>query len=208
MRSRALPEKKRAYHHGDLARALVAAAVALLDKHGPDALTLREVAASVGVTHAAAYRHFEDKNALLAAIAEEGFRDLAKTVEQAVTRAPAADPLERMRAFADAYIGFAWDRRAQYGVMFGPRLNEDGRFPSLEEAIAAVVAIGAKEIHAGQERGVIRPGRTRDIGMSIWVFAHGYAELVHRRRVKVKNRAVALEYFQLLFDPVLRGLRP
>ena len=56
--------KKRAYHHGDLARSLVAAAVTLIGEKGPDSLTLREVSAAVGVSHGAAYRHFADKQAL------------------------------------------------------------------------------------------------------------------------------------------------
>lgn len=197
--------KRGSYHHGDLARALEEAAITLLEERGPEGLTLREVAAAVGVTHAAAYRHFEDKTALLAAVAEQGFRALALALAAAVAREH-GDAVARLRAFGEAYVAFALDHPAQYGVMFGPRLNESGRFPSLEDAIGEVVTIVARDIKDGQAAGRIRPGRKRDIGMSIWIFSHGYAELVHRRRVKVKNRAVALEYFQTLFAPVLRGL--
>jgi len=197
--------KKRAYHHGDLPRALAEAATRLLAERGPDKLSLREVAASVGVTHSAAYRHFEDKTALFAAIAEVGYLELAAALRTAIEGA-SADPLARLSAFGDAYVTFAIDHPARYSVMCGPRLNEHGRFPSLEEAISAVITIVTNEIRTGQEQGVLRPGRTRDIGISIWVFAHGYVELVHRRRVKVKNREVAVEYFRTLFAPTLRGL--
>jgi len=200
-------EKKRAYHHGDLARALTEAATTLVEERGPDGLTLREVAAAVGVTHTAAYRHFEDKTALLASIADAGFRELAARLDAAVAIA-AGDAIERLRAFGEAYVAFAMDHPAQYGVMFGPRLNESGRFPALEESIGAVVMALVREIDAGQKAGVVRAGRKRDVGMSIWVFSHGYCELVHRRRVKVKNRAVAIEYFHTLYAPLLAGLRP
>jgi len=69
----ALEKKRGRYHHGDLRRALLDAALELLAREGASALTLREVARRAGVTHAAPYRHFTDKQALLAAVAEEGF---------------------------------------------------------------------------------------------------------------------------------------
>src|SRR5215212_5774767 len=68
--------KKRAYHHGDLRRALLAEAVRIIAKKGVDALTLRSVGARLGVSRTALYRHFADKSALLAAVASEGFRML------------------------------------------------------------------------------------------------------------------------------------
>lgn len=199
------PQKKLSYHHGDLKRALLVAAVPLLEAKGAEGLTLREVAAAVGVTHAAAYRHFEDKTALLAEIAESGFRDLARRLSRSVARAN-SDAASKMRGFAEAYVAFAMARPAVYGVMFGPRLNESGRFPSLEEAITELVTILVAEIKRGQLEGAIRPGRKRDIGLSIWVFAHGYVELVQRRRIKVKNAVLAQTYFDTLFEPLVRGL--
>jgi len=180
------------------------AALELIEEKGVEGFTLREAAAAIGVTHAAAYRHFEDKTALLAAIAERGFRDLAASLAAGIT---SNDSIGRVRDFACAYVAFALDRHAEYRVMFGPRLNETGRFPALEEAISQGITIVADEIKRGQIAGAIRAGRTRDIGLSIWVFSHGYVELVHHRRVKTKNRAIALEYFETLIDPLLQGLR-
>jgi AcrR family transcriptional regulator len=183
----------------------VAAAVPLLETHGSDGLTLRQVAAAVGVTHAAAYRHFDDKTALLAAIAESGFRDLAARLARGVAAANDDAPA-KMRVFAHTYVEFGLERPAVYGVMFGPRLNQSGRFPSLEQAIGEVVMIIVAEIKKGQLAGAIRPGRKRDIALSIWVFAHGYVELVNRERVKVKSASVAQSYLDTLFEPVMRGL--
>jgi len=207
MTARNAAQKKRGYHHGDLGRALVAAAVELIRDRGPEAFTLREVANAVGVTHGAAYRHFEDKTALLAAVAEDGFRALGAHVGRAVASDPRG-PRERLRSIATAYVEFAMDRPAHYRVMSGPRLNEDGRFPSLEAAIDEAFAFVIEEIRRGQAEGVFRREPARDLALGVWVMAHGYVELVFRRRLKVKSPKVAVEYFEKLFTPYLDGLAP
>jgi AcrR family transcriptional regulator len=207
---RASPEKagakKRAYHHGDLARALVTAALEIIGKRGPEAFTLREVAAAVGVTHGAAYRHFADKEALLAAVAEEGYRGLAQKLASAANAA-ITEPTARVRALGAAYVAFAMARPAHYRVMWGPRVNEDGRFPSLEAAIAEAFALVIAEFERGQAKGAFRDDEpARDLSIAFWVAAHGYIELVLRRRLKVKSEAVAVAYFGRLLTPFLDGL--
>lgn len=197
--------KKRAYHHGDLARALLGAALDLIAKHGPEAFTLREAAAAVGVTHGAAYRHFADKEALLAAVAEEGYRALGQKLAGAANTA-VSDPRARVQALAAAYVEFAMARRAQYRVMWGPRVNEDGRFPSLEVAISDAFALVIAEFERGQAAGAFRLDPPRDLAVAFWVAAHGYVELVLRRRLKVKSEAVAVAYFDKLLVPFLDGL--
>lgn len=198
--------KKRAYHHGDLARALVTAALEIIGKRGPEAFTLREVAAAVGVTHGAAYRHFADKEALLAAVAEEGYRSLAQKLASAAN-AKIVEPTARIRALAAAYVEFTMARPAHYRVMWGPRVNEDGRFPSLEAAISESFALVIAEFERGQANGAFRDDEpARDLAIAFWVAAHGYVELVLRRRLKVKSEAVAVAYFQKLLTPFLDGL--
>jgi AcrR family transcriptional regulator len=200
--------KKLSYHHGDLPRALVGAALELISTRGPEAFTLREVAAAVGVTHGAAYRHFEDKTALLAAVSEEGYRALSATLAQVAAK-PASDARARLRALAAAYVAFAVERPAHYRVMAGPRLNEDGRFPSLEAAISQAVDVVYAEMKRAQEEGAIRKAPpARELAIAMWVTAHGYVELVARRRIKVKSPRVALEYFDTLFELFLDGLTP
>src|SRR5262245_40005842 len=80
--------KKGRYHHGDLRRALLEAALELIRAEGQAVLTLREVARRAGVTHAAPYRHFKNKEALLAAVAEEGFRDMTQRMRDEMERKP------------------------------------------------------------------------------------------------------------------------
>jgi AcrR family transcriptional regulator len=198
--------KKQSYHHGDLPRALVGAALALIETRGPEAFTLREAAASVGVTHGAAYRHFEDKTALLAAVSQEGYRALAVRLAEVAAKAE-SDPRSRIRALASAYVDFAVERPAHYRVMWGARLNEDGRFPALEAAIRDAFDVVVSEMQRGQDVGVFRETpAARELAIGMWVAAHGYVELVARRRIKVKSQRVAIEYFQTLFEPFLDGL--
>jgi AcrR family transcriptional regulator len=169
--------------------------------------TLREVAAAVGVTHGAAYRHFADKTALLAAVSEDGYRALAARLTEAATTA-SSDPIARLRLLASEYVAFAVERPAHIRVMHGPRLNEDGRFPSLEAAIGSAFSVVYTELKHGQEAGVFRDSPpARDLALGVWVTTHGYVELVARRRLKVKSPRVAVEFFGTLFDVYLDGLR-
>ena len=204
----AVPKKKprrKTYHHGDLPRALVAAAVEIIERHGPESITLREVAASVGVTHGAAYRHFEDKTALLAAVAEEGYRKLNERLRVASANDPRG-PRARLESLAATYVAFAMDHPAHYRVMSGPRLNEEGRFPSLEEAIQDAFQFLTAEIVRGQEEGVFRHGIPRDLAVAFWVAGHGFADLVLHRRLRVKSPSAAVDYFNRLIGPLLDGL--
>src|SRR5688572_18844777 len=93
----AMATKKRKYHHGDVPRALVASAVEIIERDGPDALTVREAVKAVGVTHGAAYRHFKDKTELLAAVAEQAYRDLRGKLLVAANQ-PAQSPRARLRS--------------------------------------------------------------------------------------------------------------
>jgi AcrR family transcriptional regulator len=113
----------RPYHHGDLRRALLDSALALIDAQGVEALTLRAVAGRVGVTHAAPYRHFVDKGDLLAAVAGEGFKLLSERTEIA-RDAAGPGPVGRLLAIGVAYVRFALDHPAHYRVMFGRGLAD------------------------------------------------------------------------------------
>ena len=197
------------YHHGDLANALVTAAVGLIAEKGLDALTLREVARLVGVTHSAAYRHFADKTGLLAAISEDGYRALSTRLAKVEVDAPdAGDPIARVRALACAYVAFALERPAHYRVMHGMRLNEDGRFPSLEASIAQSLSYLFGALEDGQRVGAVRAApAARELAFGSLIAAHGFVELVARRRLKVRSTPTAVAYFATLFEPYLDGLR-
>src|SRR5688500_15183052 len=133
--------RKRGYHHGDLRQALLDAALPLLRKGGPDALTLRAVARAAGVSQTAPYRHFTDRSALVSAVAEDGFQRLQGRLIAAAT-APArtlgkAPETARggLQAIALAYVRFALEHPAEYRVMFGGELPEAAEKGSARQAV-------------------------------------------------------------------------
>ena len=174
---------------------------------GAEVFTLREAARVVGVDHAAVYRHFEDKRALLAAVAEEGFVALAARIRTMTATMPEANVLERLRALGAAYVGFALENPAHYQVMLGPRLNEDGRFPTLETAIEGAVTLLLEEVRRGRRLGILRNARTRDMAMTVWTAAHGYASLALLGRIKHGDPGKVAAYLDVVVEPVLAGLR-
>lgn len=120
------------YHHGALREALVEAAARLAAERGAGALSLREVARRAGVSQAAPYHYFADKSALLAAVAEEGFRLFDQVQAAAYAQAP-DEPVERLQALGASYVRFALDRPHFFKVMFRPHLVEHAKYPALFE---------------------------------------------------------------------------
>ena len=108
--------ESRAYHHKDLKNALINAALAVVERDGSEAVSLRELAAQVGVSRAAPYRHFADRDALLAAVAARGFEDLCAIYMAAL--AGSGTGRERLRAALVAYLDFARRRQGLHALMF------------------------------------------------------------------------------------------
>ena len=118
-----------------LPNALRAAARAILDEAGPDAVCLREAARRVGMSATAAYRHSANKEELLASVAAEGFKELAAAMETGATE---SDPLDRVGL---AYFDFALQKRDLFRLMFGPILVKRARYPELDDAASAVFGL-------------------------------------------------------------------
>src|SRR5829696_7548039 len=135
--SRPAPSSEsRPYHHGDLRGALVRSALELLRTQGPEALTLRGVARAAGVSQAAPYRHFSDRRALVAAVAEEGFRRLHAAMLEAYRANPGP---QGFRQIAFAYVHFARSSPAEYRIMFGPEVARQDDLPALQATSHAVL---------------------------------------------------------------------
>ena len=125
------PRAKRAYHHGNLRSDLIGAAVEIIGKHGTSALTLQALADRLAVSQAAPYRHFMNKEALLAAVAVDGFQALLDAV-RAEMDAAGPDVVARYLAIGSGYMRFALSHRAHFQVMYGARPVE---FPSREDEL-------------------------------------------------------------------------
>jgi len=202
------PAGKRAtFHHGDLRRALIEAALALVGDAQGEGFTLREAARRVGVNHRAVYHHFADKRALLVAVAIDGWRGLFERIRTEVADQPTGASLrERLLALGRAYVGYALDHPAHYRVMYGPRLNLDGRFPELEEVLQETMAFATAELQRGVDRGELAADRDLTQAMlTLWASVHGVAHLVLERRIQVRAALVPL-YVEVLLRPTVEGL--
>lgn len=169
-------QKKKRYHHGDLRRALIDASLDLVEKEGVGALTLREVARRLGVSHAAPTYHFADKTALLAALAAHGFSELMEEMELAAARS-GGDPVQRLTARGVAYVGFAARHPRQFRLMFGSDL-ETSNDPTLldpRERCLTVLTEAVMEVMAF--RGETDPRRLVVVGAGSWAVVQGLATL-------------------------------
>lgn len=167
--------KRPAYHHGDLRPALVDAALTLIQRQGLDALTMRAVARKAKVSHMAAYHHFADKAALVAAVAEEGFRALRREMIERIARVP-DNPRARLRESGIAYVVFAVKNPNLFRVMFGPLTADASRHPGLGEAASAAFDELLGLVRGSQES-KSTDDATRQIGVTAWALVHGLAML-------------------------------
>lgn len=129
---------KAPYHHGDLRRALVAAALEQIESGSGPQLNLRATAERAGVSNAAPYRHFKSREALLAAALAEAFTDL--TAREDAARAACADPIDALKACGMAYIDFAASRPQLYRLMYSPEIHLAAH-PNLIEAGGKAMAV-------------------------------------------------------------------
>lgn len=168
------PRAKRAgtFHHGELREALIRAAVAAVEKHGHESVSLRPLAERVGVTQPAVYRHFRDKGALLAAVAERAWGELDAAMQEA--RAGGSEPFDAMRRGGRAYVEWA---HAHPNLL---RLVSS-RVPS-EQRTAPLAPPPREHFHEGMAGLVpIDDPRLADAFRVSWAFAHGLAVLVVER---------------------------
>lgn len=170
-------EKPKPYHHGDLRNALVDAGLALLATEGIAGFNLRAVAQRAGVSHAAPYRHFEDKQALIAAIAEEGFYKLVGHLQAGVDASQDA-AREQLHGMGQAYVRFALDNPDQLRLMFSGTEIERGRYPSLYAASKKAFHLLTGLIAKGQDEGTIVRGNLEAQAIVVWSTIHGLAILL------------------------------
>lgn len=165
------------YHHGNLRQELLRAARETIRTKGWAHLTLRGVAKAANVSHAAPYHHFKDKSALLASVAEEGFRELAVSVES--RSAQVTRPAAALQEAALAYVVFAVENPDLFRVMFGPQLADKTAHPSLQDAAAAAyrsLEVGLSRCNAARD--IATDNSSRDAGIASWSAIHGLAILL------------------------------
>lgn len=168
--------RKTAYHHADLRNALQAVALTLTEERNGPHFSLRELATRIGISHAAVYRHFADKAALLEALTITGFGELGAYQEAAKDRAD-KDPLSQLHALNDAYIDFATEKPGFFSLMFGRRLRPEGDPAETEREQINAAALNAltQAIERCQDAGILIAGDPRRIAGYLVMAPHGYA---------------------------------
>lgn len=163
------PEKQ-PYHHGDLRAALISAALELIDEHGVKAFTLKDAARLAGVSVAAPYRHFADKDALIQAIKEEGFSGF-----DAALRASGQDGQTaqgRILELGVAYVRFALEHPAHFRVMFSLAGGAQAKPPSKMPAGFSLLVDSVARLHPHASAAA-----QKDLVLACWSAVHGYAVL-------------------------------
>lgn len=169
------PRAKTAYHHGNLREELVSAALELIRATGAEGLTLRAVAKRLGVSQAAPYRHFPTKDALLAAVAVDGFETLQREIER-LSRRAGPNVLARFQAVGLAYATFALKYPAHFKVMYGPHPEEFRSGPVAEAGRKAFVFY-RETISACIAAGQSRNSDVNRIAFAAWAYVHGLIAL-------------------------------
>ena len=190
--SNAMPAPRRPYHHGDLAPALRRAAQEILESEGLAALSLRSVAKRAGVSHAAPYRHYKSREALLADVAADGFVQLRDDIAQAAAR-PGSNA-EHVIQIGRAYMQFAVRHSGLLRLMFGTELPNRAEFPALAAATAAI----------GEEIG--RALNDAAAGLTAWAAVHGLAMLILENVIDLGQRQSGLEVIPGRAEILLRSL--
>ncbi|MGZ4593750.1 MAG: TetR/AcrR family transcriptional regulator [Actinomycetes bacterium] len=192
------------YHHGNLRPALVEAAADLARAKGPDGVVLREVARRTGVSHNAAYRHFADRDELLAEVAAYGMNRLEEAMQDRLATVRTRDPEKRSRRrlqeVGRAYVHFALAEPGLFDVAFSgthpaPQAGDGGPYALLGQVLDELVQVGA-----------LPAARREGADVVCWAAVHGFAMLhLHGplQGLPAEDREAALD---LLLATVERGL--
>ncbi len=164
------------YHHGDLKNALIQAGIEILAKEGVGGLSLRKVAQRAGVSHAAPYAHFPDKQSLIAAISTEGFNQLDAAL-QAVLAAHPDDPKRQLTDGARAYVQFALDNTDTFKLMFSSALEKETEYPAFVEVSHKTFERVVEVVRACQTAGILRAEAPEKLAMVVWGQVHGIVAL-------------------------------
>jgi AcrR family transcriptional regulator len=166
----------RGYHHGNLRNELLDRAEAQLAETGIEELSLRALARNIGVSQTAPYRHFRDKNELLAALATRGYRILLADLQSAGETA-GEDPRARMHAFARSYVNYANRHPELFKLMFGPSLQPQSSYPELHRASRDTYELVRTIMRDGIDRGLFRDEDDHYMANAGWSGIHGLATL-------------------------------
>jgi AcrR family transcriptional regulator len=190
-----VPSTNATYHHGDLHAACLSAALELLEEGGATALSLRAVARRAGVSPAAPYRHYADREALVSAVAAVGYRELA---ERLTAAHPAPSTPEQLASVGVAYVEFALEQPALFRMMFGEPCDRDN-----EERVTATAAVSLylREIVAR----CFPRADPEALAPAIWALVHGLAFLHLDGKLDASTPSTVADRVTAAIDGLLRA---
>ena len=165
------------YHHGDLKNALINAGVEILAREGVGGLSLRKVAKQAGVSHAAPYAHFTDKQAFIAAISTEGFKQLYSQIE-IVKQTYRTSPETLLTEVAWAYVQFALNEPDRFKLMFSSVLEKEKDYPDFVETSQKNFRQLVEIVEICQQAAVLKKGAPDLLALSLWGTVHGFVSLL------------------------------
>jgi AcrR family transcriptional regulator len=171
------PPAERPYHHGDLRRVLVDAAFELVGEGGAEAVSVREAARRAGVSPGAPFRHFESREALLAAVAEEAQRRFRAEIDKALAKAPADDPLQQFRCLGRAYLQWAMHNPTHFEVISSRRLFDHDRSAAVSPDNAEVMDLAARLLKEAHARGQLGTSDLKQVLIAGRALVYGFARM-------------------------------
>ena len=174
-RARRQASEARRYHHGDLRRVLIDAALQLAAEGAE--VSVREAARRAAVSPGAPFRHFPNREALMAAVAEEAHRRFRVEIEAALGEAPSADPLARFRAFGLAYLRWAMRNPAHFEIISTGRYFAHDSSAELTRDNAELVALTERMLAEAAEQGLLRPADLKRILIAGRALIYGFARM-------------------------------
>jgi AcrR family transcriptional regulator len=166
--------RRRSYHHGDLRRALIQAAVELCEERGPHGFTMREAARRAGVSSGAPYKHFRDQKQLMCEVAAEGMRLRTLAMDAALARA-GDDPRDRFRAMGIAYVTFAVANPGYFRVMNTAEYGDPKGSPEMSNAYQESDRLVRDLLRRGHEQGRVRAEDPDAVFLAAQCLVHGLA---------------------------------
>src|SRR5260370_11955007 len=173
---RPLPHPK-PYHHGDLKRVLIDAALGLVEEGGVGAVSVREAARRAGVSPGARFRLFPSRVALLTAVAEEAQRRFRAEIEVALSEVPAGDPLARFRALGMAYVGWATRNPAHFEIISNGRFFDHGKATELSRDNAELIGMTEQTLADAFAKGQLRVPDLKRVQIAGRALVYGFARM-------------------------------
>jgi AcrR family transcriptional regulator len=165
------------YHHGDLRRVLIDAALELVGKGGAEAVSVREAARRAGVSPGAPFRHFPSRDALLQAVAEEAQRRFLAEIEAALAEAPANDPLARFRCLGLAYLRWAMRNPTHFEVISSRRLFDHDNSAGISHNNAELIELTERTLGEAFAAGQLRSDDLKAVQIAGRALVYGFARM-------------------------------